>query len=114
MVRRARWRTRWPPCRSRPHRFRTRRPYHRGAGPQATLGPVRPGLLLIGGFDELVDQLGRQDVLDPIASRRGLGPPAATGAERWAAYLELDGVLGEVAEGADGRLGFQAAFPVHR
>ncbi|APU38893.1 MULTISPECIES: HD domain-containing protein [unclassified Streptomyces] len=38
---------------------------------------------------------------------------AATGAERWAAYLDLDGVLGRIAEGADGRLAFQAAFPVH-
>ncbi|MER6198355.1 hypothetical protein ABT234_13435 [Streptomyces sp. NPDC001586] len=38
---------------------------------------------------------------------------AETGAERWEAYLELDGVLGRIAEGADGRLDFQAAFPVH-
>uniref|UniRef100_A0AAU2JJ36 HD domain-containing protein n=1 Tax=Streptomyces sp. NBC_00049 TaxID=2903617 RepID=A0AAU2JJ36_9ACTN len=35
----------------------------------------------------------------------------ATGAEPWAAYLDLDEVLGRIAEDADARLGFQALFP---
>jgi hypothetical protein len=30
-------------------------------------------LFLVGGIDELVDEFRRQDVLDPIASHRGLG-----------------------------------------
>ncbi|MFD3680490.1 HD domain-containing protein [Streptomyces sp. NPDC058613] len=36
----------------------------------------------------------------------------AAGEERWAAFLALDEVLGRVADGADVRLAFQAAFPV--
>ncbi|MFZ3495529.1 hypothetical protein ACODT5_20285 [Streptomyces sp. 5.8] len=35
------------------------------------------------------------------------------GAERWEVYLELDSLLARIAEGADTRLAFQAAYPVH-
>ncbi|MFD6888579.1 phosphohydrolase [Streptomyces sp. NPDC059957] len=34
------------------------------------------------------------------------------GAERWQVYLELDSLLARIAEGADARLAFQAAYPV--
>ncbi|MFJ6795198.1 HD domain-containing protein [Streptomyces sp. NPDC091268] len=36
----------------------------------------------------------------------------AGGVERWEAYLALDELLGRIAEGAQGRLAFQAAHPV--
>ncbi|MBT2449549.1 HD domain-containing protein [Streptomyces sp. ISL-43] len=38
---------------------------------------------------------------------------APPGTERWAVYLELDELLGRLADGADARLAFQAAHPVH-
>jgi hypothetical protein len=37
---------------------------------------------------------------------------ASSGAERWAEYLALDDLLTRIAEPADRRLAFQAAFPV--
>ncbi|MFF4099678.1 HD domain-containing protein [Streptomyces sp. NPDC001903] len=36
----------------------------------------------------------------------------AAGAEPWAVFLDLDALLDRIAEGADRRLAFQAAFPV--
>ncbi|MFF3862773.1 HD domain-containing protein [Streptomyces sp. NPDC002209] len=36
----------------------------------------------------------------------------AAGTEPWAVFLDLDELLGRIAEGADRRLAFQAAFPV--
>ncbi|MEV0411550.1 HD domain-containing protein [Streptomyces sp. NPDC050448] len=36
----------------------------------------------------------------------------AAGAEPWAVFLDLDELLGRIADGADRRLAFQAAFPV--
>lgn len=38
---------------------------------------------------------------------------SAPGTERWEAYLGLDELLARLAEGADARLAFQAAYPVH-
>lgn len=38
---------------------------------------------------------------------------SAPGTARWAAYLELDALLGRIADGADARLAFQAMHPVH-
>ncbi|MFJ9943136.1 hypothetical protein [Streptomyces erythrochromogenes] len=65
--------------------------------------------LLVSTADKVWKGKRVQDLEDLLVGRLA----AATGAEPRAAYLELDGVLGRIAEGADGRLGFQAAFPVH-
>ncbi|WP_030714717.1 HD domain-containing protein [Streptomyces sp. NRRL F-2580] len=65
--------------------------------------------LLVSLADKVWKGKRVQDLEDLVVDRLA----AATGAERWAAYLELDGVLGRIAEGADERLDFQAAFPVH-
>ncbi|MFJ9547192.1 HD domain-containing protein [Streptomyces erythrochromogenes] len=65
--------------------------------------------LLVSTADKVWKGKRVQDLEDLLVGRLA----AATGAEHWAAYLELDGVLGRIAEAADGRLGFQAAFPVH-
>ncbi|WP_374772417.1 HD domain-containing protein [Streptomyces sp. NBC_01310] len=65
--------------------------------------------LLVSVADKVWKGKRVQDLEDLLVDRLA----AAAGTERWAAYLELDGVLGRIAEGADGRLGFQAAFPVH-
>ncbi|WP_405526921.1 HD domain-containing protein [Streptomyces avidinii] len=37
----------------------------------------------------------------------------ATGGERWEAYLALDDLLARIGGEADGRLAYQASFPVH-
>ncbi|MEU7600911.1 HD domain-containing protein [Streptomyces sp. NPDC041003] len=65
--------------------------------------------LLVSLADKVWKGKRVQDLEDLVVGRLA----GATGAERWEAYLELDEVLGRIAEGADGRLGFQAAFPVH-
>jgi hypothetical protein len=38
----------------------------------------------------------------------------ASGREAWEEFLALDEVLGRIGDGADGRLAFQASFPVRR
>ncbi|MFE0577090.1 hypothetical protein [Streptomyces sp. NPDC058874] len=65
--------------------------------------------LLVSTADKVWKGKRVQDLEDLLTARLA----AATGVERWAAYLELDEVLGRISEGADRRLGFQAAFPVH-
>lgn len=65
--------------------------------------------LLVSAADKVWKGKRVQDLEDLLVDHLA----AATGAERWEAYLDLDGVLGRIAEGADARLAFQAAFPVH-
>ncbi|MEU9161841.1 hypothetical protein AB0D29_16415 [Streptomyces sp. NPDC048424] len=65
--------------------------------------------LLVSLADKVWKGKRVQDLEDLVVDRLA----TQTGAERWEAYLELDGVLGRIAEGADARLDFQAAFPVH-
>ncbi len=36
----------------------------------------------------------------------------ATGGQRWEEYLAFDDLLTRIGDGADGRLAFQASFPV--
>ncbi|WP_338056805.1 hypothetical protein [Streptomyces sp. ZAF1911] len=64
----------------------------------STADKVWKGKRVTGLEDLLIDHLVRAS------------PP---GTERWEAYLDLDSLLARIADGADGRLAFQAAHPVH-
>ncbi|MFJ6754944.1 HD domain-containing protein [Streptomyces sp. NPDC091273] len=72
-------------------------------------GTVSTEELLVSLADKVWKGKRVQDLEDLVVGRMA----GAAGVERWEAYLELDGLLGRIAEGADGRLDFQAAFPVH-
>ncbi|MGW6854994.1 HD domain-containing protein [Streptomyces xanthophaeus] len=65
--------------------------------------------LLVSTADKVWKGKRVQDLEDLLAGRLA----AAAGAEVWEAYLALDEVLERIAEGAHGRLCFQAEFGVH-
>lgn len=72
-------------------------------------GSVSVGELLVSTADKVWKGKRVPDLEDLLVDRLA----EATGSERWAAYLDLDGELGRITEGADARLAFQAAFPVY-
>ncbi|WP_405495991.1 HD domain-containing protein [Streptomyces sp. NBC_00096] len=67
--------------------------------------------LLVSAADKVWKGKRVTDLEDLLIDRLVRASPPGT--ERWEAYLELDGLLARIAEGAEARLAFQAAYPVH-
>ncbi len=65
--------------------------------------------LLVSTADKVWKNKRVPELEDLVVSRLA----RATGAERWEAYLALDDLLTRIGGGADGRLAYQASFPVH-
>lgn len=65
--------------------------------------------LLVSTADKVWKNQRRQELEDLVIARLA----QATGGQHWEEYLAFDDLLTRIGEGADGRLAFQASFPVH-
>ncbi|WP_405816230.1 MULTISPECIES: HD domain-containing protein [unclassified Streptomyces] len=65
--------------------------------------------LLVSTADKVWKNKRLPDLEDLVISRLA----GATGGQHWEEYLALDDLLTRIGDGADGRLAFQASFPVH-
>ncbi|WP_030160928.1 HD domain-containing protein [Streptomyces sp. NRRL S-244] len=71
----------------------------------------RAGLedLLVSLADKIWKNKRVPDLEDLVVARLA----AATGRAAWEEFIALDEVLARIGDGADGRLAFQASFPIH-
>ncbi|MFJ6479408.1 MULTISPECIES: phosphohydrolase [unclassified Streptomyces] len=65
--------------------------------------------LLVSTADKVWKNKRVQELEDLVITRLA----QATGGQHWEEYLAFDDLLTRIGEGADGRLAFQASFPVH-
>ncbi|GAA2620236.1 MULTISPECIES: HD domain-containing protein [Streptomyces] len=65
--------------------------------------------LLVSTADKVWKNKRLPELEDLVISRLA----GATGGQHWEEYLALDDLLTRIGDGADGRLAFQASFPVH-
>ncbi|MFJ5269887.1 HD domain-containing protein [Streptomyces sp. NPDC088358] len=83
----------------------------RFAATHASWAESRVGLedLLVSLADKIWKNKRVPDLEDLVVARLA----DVTGRAAWEEFIALDGVLARIGEGADGRLAFQASFPVH-
>ncbi|MFB7259305.1 HD domain-containing protein [Streptomyces nojiriensis] len=65
--------------------------------------------LLVSTADKVWKNKRIQELEDLVIARLA----RATGGQHWEEYLAFDDLLTRIGDGADGRLAFQASFPVH-